>query len=166
MSAVSDAPTLAPVAPPSGARDRWRPALEVGSVLGVALVVFLLVRPMIFNHNFIRFDWYTHLWYIWHQEGSIRDNLVPSLFNFNQTGIFDPHFAFYGGTLYVLAALISLVVGHVAAFAITWIMAFAMAEGGFYWLARQAGAGPVVSHVPGVLFMAIPFVEALRLFGG
>jgi hypothetical protein len=155
MSAVSEAPTtLQPVAPSLGWSDRWRTQLEVLSVLGVALVVFFLVRPMLWGHNFIGFDWYTHLWYIWHQEESIKQNLVPSLYNFNQTGIFDPHFAFYGGTLYVLAALIALVTGHVAAFVITWVMAFAMAEGGFYWLARQAGAGPVVSHVPGVLFIS------------
>jgi hypothetical protein len=155
MSAVSDAPTtLKPVAPSVGWGDRWRTQLEVLSVLVVALVVFFLIRPMLWGHHFIGFDWYTHLWYIWHQEGSIKENLVPSLYNFNQTGIFDPHFAFYGGTLYVLAALISVVVGHVAAFVITWIMAFAMAEGGFYWLARQAGAGPVAAHAPGVLFIS------------
>jgi hypothetical protein len=154
MSAVSDAPTLKPVAPSVGRNDRWRVPLEVASVVGVALVVFFLIRPMLWGHHFIGFDWYTHLWYIWHQEGSIRDNVFPSLYNFNQTGIFDPHFAFYGGTLYVLTALVSLVTGHVAAFVISWIMAFAMAEGGFYWLARQAGAGPVVSHAPGVLFIS------------
>lgn len=153
MSAVSDAPTVDPVALPSGRGDRRNVLLEVASVLGVAAIVFVLIRPMLFKHNFDGFDWYTHLWYIWHQEGSIKDNLVPSLYNFNQTGVFDPHFAFYGGTLYVLAALIALVTGHVAAFVITWIMAFAMAEGGFYWLARQAGAGPVVAHAPGVLFI-------------
>jgi hypothetical protein len=155
MSAVSDAPTVRePVAPSIGWGDRWRTQLEVLSVLGAALVVFFLVRPMLWGHHFVGFDWYTHLWYIWHQEGSIKQNLVPSLYNFNQTGIFDPHFAFYGGTLYVLAALIALVTGHVAAFVITWVIAFAMAEGGFYWLARQAGAGPVASHVPGVLFIS------------
>lgn len=155
MSAVSDAPTaLKPVAPSIGWSDRWRTPLEVLAVVGVALVVFFLVRPMLWGHQFIGFDWYAHLWYIWHQEGTIKQNLVPSLYNFNQTGVFDPHFAFYGGTMYVLAALIALVTGHVAAFAITWIIAFAMAEGGFYWLARQAGAGPVLSHVPGVLFIS------------
>lgn len=155
MSAVSDAPTtLKPVAPSVGWGDRWRTQLEVLSVLAVALVVFFLIRPMLWGHDFIGFDWYTHLWYIWHQEGSIKQNLVPSLYNFNQTGIFDPHFAFYGGTLYVLTALVAVVTGHVAAFVISWIMAFAMAEGGFYWLARQAGAGPVVSHAPGVLFIS------------
>jgi len=154
MSAVSDAPITTPVAPTTGRGDRRRTWLEIGSVLVVALIVFLLIRPMLWKHNFDGFDWYTHLWYIWHQEGSIRENLVPSLYNFNQTGVFDPHFAFYGGTLYVLAAIISLVTGHVAAFVITWVMAFAMAEGGFYWLARQAGAGVVVSHAPGVLFIS------------
>jgi hypothetical protein len=155
MSAVSDAPTtVPPVAPSAGWADRWRTPLEVLSVLLVALVVFFLIRPMLWGHHFIGFDWYTHLWYIWHQEGSIKQNLVPSLYNFNQTGIFDPHFAFYGGTLYVLTALVAIVTGHVAAFVIAWIMAFAMAEGGFYWLARQAGAGPVVSHAPGVLFIS------------
>ena len=154
MSTIS-APEATPAVPSARREDdRFRLPLEVGSVLGVALVVFLLVRPMLWGHHFIGFDWYTHLWYIWHQEGSIKDNIFPSLYNFNGTGVFDPHFAFYGGTLYVLTALVSLVVGHVAAFAISWIMAFAMAEGGFYWLARQAGANRIAAHAPGVLFIA------------
>ena len=126
-------------------------------MVAVAAAVFLLIRPMIWKHEFIGFDWYAHLWYIWHQEGSIKDNIFPSLFNFNQTGVFDPHYAFYGGTIYVIAALLSLVVGHVAAFALTWIGAFAMAEGGFYWLARMAGVNRIASHIPGVLFISSPW---------
>jgi hypothetical protein len=158
MSAVSEAPAaVEPVAPATGWRERLRVPGEIAAVLGVALTVFLLVRPMLFKHEFVGFDWYAHLWYIWHQEGAIQDNWVPSLYSFNGTGIFDPHFAFYGGTLYVVAALISLVVGHVAAFALTWIGAFAMAHGGFYWMARMAGVGRVASHIPGVLFISSPW---------
>jgi hypothetical protein len=126
-------------------------------VLFAALVIFLLITPMLWNHNFIGYDWYAHLWYIWHMEGSLRANGFPSLFTHNIVGVFDPHYAFYGGTLYVLAGLLSLVVGHVAAFVITWIGAFAMAYGGFYWLGRMAGLSRPAAHAPGILFVASPW---------
>lgn len=157
-SVVSEVPSaLDPPATPPAWRERLRTPAEIGAVVAVAAVVFLLIRPMLWKHQFVGFDWYAHLWYIWHQEGSIKDNIFPSLFNFNQTGVFDPHYAFYGGTIYVVAALLALVFGHVAAFALTWIGAFAMAEGGFYWLARMAGVNRVASHVPGVLFISSPW---------
>ena len=122
-----------------------------------ALVIFLLVTPMLWNHNFIGYDWYAHLWYIWHMEGSLRANHFPSFFAHNIVGVFDPHYAFYGGTLYVLAGTISLAVGHVAAFVITWIGAFAMAYGGFYWLGRMAGLSRLAAHAPCILFVASPW---------
>jgi hypothetical protein len=147
-------PLPAPAAP---WRARTRVAGEIGALVGVLVVLFFLIRPMLFKHQFVGFDWYAHLWYIWHQEGSIKDNVFPSLFNFNQTGVFDPHYAFYGGTLYVITAVLALVVGHVAAFALTWIGAFVMAWGGFYWMCRMAGVNRIASHLPGVLFMASPW---------
>lgn len=126
-------------------------------LLIAAVVIFLLITPMLWNHNFIGYDWYAHLWYIWHMEGSLRANGFPSLFTHNLLGVFDPHYAFYGGTLYVLAGLISVVVGHVAAFVITWIGAFSMAYGGFYWLGRQAGLSSLTAHAPCILFVASPW---------
>jgi|GEM_PF-2535830 len=158
MSAVSEAPpVLEPAVPARGWRRRLGVPAEVAAVVAVAAVVFLLIRPMLWKHQFVGFDWYAHLWYIWHQEGSLKATGLPTLFNFNQTGLFDPHYAFYGGTLYVITAIISLAVGHVAAFVLTWLAAFAMAQGGFYWLARMAGVGRVAAHVPGVLFIASPW---------
>jgi hypothetical protein len=126
-------------------------------ILIAAVVIFLLITPMLWEHNFIGYDWYAHLWYIWHMEGSLRSNGFPSLFTHNILGVFDPHYAFYGGTLYVFAGLLSVVFGHVAAFVITWIGAFAMAYGGFYWLGRQAGLSRLVAHVPSILFVASPW---------
>jgi hypothetical protein len=157
VSAVSEAPVAAERTEILSAPRRWRLPLSIAAGSAMALVVFLMIRPMLWDHNFVGFDWYTHLWYIWHQEGSLRSTGLPSLFAHNSAGIFDSHYAFYGGTLYVIAGVISLVVGHVAAFVITWIGAFAMAVLGFFWLARQAGVGPLLSCVPGVLFVASPW---------
>jgi hypothetical protein len=126
-------------------------------VLFAALVIFLLITPMLWNHNFIGYDWYAHLWYIWHMEGSLSANHFPSLFTHNSVGVFDPHYAFYGGTLYALTGLVSLVTGHVAAFVIAWIGAFAMAYGGFYWLGRMAGLDRLAAHAPSILFVASPW---------
>jgi hypothetical protein len=146
-----------PVAPaPPRRRGLPSPPWPVG-VLIAAVVIFLLITPMLWNHNFIGYDWYAHLWYIWHMEGSLRANGFPSLFTHNILGVFDPHYAFYGGTLYALTGTISLVVGRVAAFVITWIGAFAMGYGGLYWLARMAGASRLAAHAPSILFVASPW---------
>lgn len=146
-----------PVAPaPPRRRGLPSPPWPVG-VLIAAVVIFLLITPMLWEHNFIGYDWYAHLWYIWHMEGSLKANGFPSLFTHNILGVFDPHYAFYGGTLYVFAGLLSVLFGHVAAFVITWIGAFAMAYGGFYWLGRQAGLSRLTAHAPSILFVASPW---------
>jgi hypothetical protein len=94
-------------------------------VTGVAvagLVIGICVWPMIFEGKFLLGDWFLHQWYIWHQEGSLRAHLLPSLYAHDASGVFDPHYAFYGGTLYAITAAIALVVGHEAAFIASWIL--------------------------------------------
>jgi hypothetical protein len=131
--------------------SRWLTVVAGVSLAG--LVILICLWTMLHETTFVVQDWFLHEWYIWHQEGALRAHGLPSLFAQDNAGVFDPHFAFYGGTLYTISALIALVVGHHAAYLITWVLAFAMTYGAWFWLARQAGLGPWTSHLPAVLFV-------------
>jgi hypothetical protein len=126
------------------------------------LLVVLLVRPALVATSHGPYDWYDHLWYVWHQSESIRANTAPSFFAHNGGAVFNAHYAFYGGTLYALAGTLGLVLGSAkAAFDAFWVMAFVMAYGGWFWLARIAGLGRWTAHVPGVLFITSPYYLTL-----
>jgi hypothetical protein len=138
-----------------------------GGLTLAAVVIYLCTFTMIAGRaseigdgGFIGYDWFAHLWYIWHQEESLRAHLLPSYFAHNASGIFDPHFAFYGGTLYALTGAVSVLVGHDAAYVSAWIWAFMMAYGGLYWLARQASVGPWAAHIPSIVFVSSPWYLA------
>lgn len=134
----------------------------LGPLLPVLLIA-LLVRPMVWGRTFIGWDWYPHLWYIWHQAGSLEANHgIPSLFSYDTPNVFVPHYAFYGGTLYWFSGLVSLLVGSPAtAMVLGFVMAFAASYGGWYWLGRQAGLGSGLAHAPAVLFITSPHYLAL-----
>jgi hypothetical protein len=144
-----------------------------GGLTLAAAVIYLCTFPMIDGRaadirggGFIGFDWFAHLWYIWHQEESLRAHLLPSYFAHNASGVFDPHYAFYGGTLYTVTGLVSVVIGHEAAFVAAWIWAFMMAYGGLYWLARQAGAGVWPAHIPSIVFVSSPwYLSSIYVWG-
>jgi hypothetical protein len=133
--------------------SRWQTV--VLGVLLAAVVIGVVVRPILSRGTeFVGFDWYQHVWYLWHMEGSMSATGFPSLYAHNTSGVFDPHFAFYGGTLYTIAGALTLLVGsHVAAYAISWVLAAALIYGSWFWLARQAGLGPWASHAPGILLV-------------
>jgi hypothetical protein len=131
-----------------------------------ALIIGICGWPLTNAKVFYFTDWFVHLWYTWHQEGSLRAHGLPSLFAHDSAGVFDPHFAFYGGTLYTITGVAALVVGHHAAYLATWLMASAMVYGGWFWLARQVGLGPWASHVPGVVFITSPWYISSAYFLG
>ena len=137
------------------AQARWssRWLTVVAGVALAGLIIGICLWRLFHEKTFVFDDWIMHEWYIWHQEGALRAQGLPSLFAHDRLGVFDPHYAFYAGTLYTIAAVPALIVGHHAAFLITWVFAFAMAYGAWFWLARQAGLGPWASHVPGALFV-------------
>jgi hypothetical protein len=153
---VSATTTGAPASAGEQAQARWWSSRLATAVAGVAiatLVIGVCVWPLITERTFLLGDWFLHQWYVWHQEESLKAHLLPSLYAHDASGVFDAHFAFYGGTLYAITAAIALVIGHEAAFISTWILTLVMAYGAWFWLARQAGLGPWASHAPGVLFI-------------
>lgn len=119
------------------------------------LLIGLLSWPLLFTQAVFNEDWINHLWFIWHQSLTIRDNHLPSLFLNYSHGVFYPQYAFYGGTLDALAGMLALVLGEapLQAYLLTYLIAFAAAYGGWYWMARMAGLGRWWAHVPGLVFV-------------
>ena len=161
---TTEAPT--PVDQPAQAQRWSRLSTGAPGIALAALVIGICAWPLANAKVFYFADWPVHLWYVWHQEGALRAHGLPSLFAHDAAGVFDPHFAFYGGTLYTIAGAAALVVGHHAAYLATWVMAFAMGYGGLFWLARQAGLGPWASHVPGVVLITSPWCISSAYFLG
>jgi hypothetical protein len=135
-------------------------------LLVAAAVVFVVSWPLVLGFDEPPEDWWPHLWYSWHQGGAIKSGGLPSLFAHNDTSVFNAHFAFYGGTLYALTGALSLVLGITIAYTSMYLLAFAAALGGFWWLARMAGLGRWWSLLPGALFVSSPYVMALTYARG
>jgi hypothetical protein len=143
-----------PVTSPGPVRNRL---VAAGVIL---LVVIGLSWPMITTKSGMNQDWPNHLWLLWQQGLNIQRNGVPSLFLTVGNDIFYPFYAFYGGTLYALGGLLSLALGDapVKAYVLTYMVGFASAMGGFYWLARMAGVGRWVAHAPGFVFVTSSYI--------
>ncbi|MCW2983317.1 MAG: hypothetical protein JWR63_887 [Conexibacter sp.] len=159
MSTSSEAARVATIVEARAAR-RTIPSWLV-HVGGAALLILLLARPLIFGGTDKGRDYYGHLWYIAHEAGSLQANGVPSLFAQDGLQVFNPHFAFYGGTLFAFAGVLATIFGSaLIAYTVTWLLGFAAAYGGWYWLGRTAGLGPWWSHVPAALFVSSPYYLA------
>jgi hypothetical protein len=137
-----------------GARGGW-------SRLVPPVVVLAVLSPLLLTGRSYDPDWFNHLWLVLDQHDAIARGGLPTLFTHTDgLGTFYPQFAFYGGTLYGLAGYLSFPLGdsptwgYVAFFAI----AFAMAYGGWSWLARQAGLRGWPAHVPGLVHVTAAYV--------
>ncbi len=134
-------------------RLRWAAPIVVAGAL--ILLLALLTWPLVFSDATFNEDWLNHLWYVWHQSEFIRANLHPSFFVDYSGGVFYPLFAFYGGTLYALTGILSLVLGNAPldAYVLTYLLGFAAAYAGWYWIARLFGVGRWLAAAPGTLFV-------------
>ena len=132
-----------------GARWAWH------ALLGTA-VILVLLAPMYLSGSTFGGDWPTHLWLVQAQERNIESLGHPSFFVQSSLGAFEPWFAFYGGTLYSLAAAGALVLGGhtLVAYVLSFALAMAMAYGGFTWIAKVAGLKGWVAHVPAFVFLS------------
>lgn len=126
-------------------------------VLGAAVVVLgALTWPLLFTHSDFAGDWERHLWLMWHQSLAIQSTGFPSLFLNSAYSVFYPTYAFYGGTVYVIGGLLSLALGGapVSAYVLVYLLDFAAAFGGWYWLARMSGVGRWLAMIPGIVFVS------------
>jgi hypothetical protein len=119
------------------------------------LLIGALAWPLLFTSATFNQDWLNHLWYMWHQSLAIREDHLPSLFLSYSRGILYPLYAFYGGTIYALAGALSLALGDapLETYILTYLLAFAAAYGGWYWMSRMFGLGRWVAHAPGLVFI-------------
>jgi hypothetical protein len=130
-----------------------RPAILNAALL--ALLCTALVWPMLFTTSGFAGDWQHSLWFIWHQTLAIRADGVPSMFLNTNYSAFYPQYAFYGGTVYVLASALALVLGDspVSAYIVTYVLGFMAAYGGWYWIGRSLGLARWVAQIPPLLFV-------------
>lgn len=131
---------------------RVRGTVAVGSA---AVVIGVLAWPMLLTSSGLGGDWEHHLWYVWQQSLAIRANGSPSLFLSTPYSVLYPQYAFYGGTINAIAGALSLALGGspIAAYVLTYVLAFAAAYGGWCWLARAAGLGRWPAQAPALLFV-------------
>ncbi len=137
------------------------PALQFA--IPALLLIGVLTWPLIFSGEAFNANWMEQLWFIAKQAASIRTNHLPSLFLNYRLGVFYPHYAFYGATLYVAGALVVLALGDAPTpgYVLTYLLGFAAAYGGWYWLARMFGIGRWRAHVPGVVFVTSAYYLTL-----
>ena len=121
-------------------------------IVGVAVLILVLARPLVFDGFQRGADFWVHYWYVWHQGEAVRDG-GPSLYLHDSGSVFTPRYAFYGGTLYAITGALGVVVGSMLhAYVATYLLGCAAAYGGWWWLGRQAGLSRLVAHAPALVF--------------
>lgn len=132
-----------------------RMARRIAIALPAVAAIMFLAWPMLFTSSGMAQDWVTHLWFIWRQSVTIARDHEPSLFLNSEASVFDPLYAFYGGTLYALAGALAVLLGDapLKAYVLSYLVGFASAYGGWYWMGRIAGLGRWVAHVPSLVFV-------------
>lgn len=128
-----------------------------------SLLIGGLVWPLFFSSSYFAGDWIAQVWFMWKQSLTIQAGHLPSLFLNYPHGVFYPQYAFYGGTLYALTGVLSLALGNapIEAYALTYVLAFAAAYGGWYWIARLSGLGRWWGQVPGLVFITSSYYLTL-----
>jgi len=130
-------------------------ARRLAIVLPAVAAIMFLAWPMLFTSSGMAQDWITHLWFIWRQSVTIARDHEPSLFLNSDASVFNPLYAFYGGTLYALAGTMAVLLGDapLRAYVLSYLVGFASAYGGWYWMGRIAGLGRWLAHVPSLVFV-------------
>ncbi|HTA12746.1 MAG TPA: hypothetical protein VK765_04925 [Solirubrobacteraceae bacterium] len=134
----------------------WPPAARVAAGLALAaLVIAAAAWPLVFSSATFNKDWLNHLWYMWHESVAIRERGTPSLFLNYSGGLFYPLYAFYGATLYSLVGGLSLLLGDapLQTYVLSYVLGFAAAYGGWYWMARSFGVDGWRAHMPALVFV-------------
>jgi hypothetical protein len=140
---------------PRGARVDV-PAPAVVDVAIATLAILLIASPLLFTSDGFVADFTNAIWLVGRQQHLIAAHLHPTLFlQTQQGGVFDPIFAFYGGTLFALTGALAAVLGGstILAFEVVTLAAIAAAYGGLLWLARQLGVRGAMAHAPALVFV-------------
>jgi hypothetical protein len=119
----------------------------------------LVAAPALFTSWGLGFDFVNHLWLVRQQATAIHDSGLPTLYlqsvGDRGMGLFVPFYGFYGGSLYAVVGALAVVLGDRPnlAYGLSYVAATAMAYGGMWWLAQQAGVRRLWRHVPAIVFV-------------
>jgi len=132
-----------------------RRALAIDIAIGVMVVAFV-AGPALFTHYAFSSEYVSHLWLAWHQGEVLGERGLPTMFVHSEAmGLFQPFYGFYGGTLYTVTGLVSLLLGGApnAAFALVTAASVGGAYGGMVWLGSLMGLPRLMRHVPAIIFV-------------
>jgi uncharacterized integral membrane protein len=117
-------------------------------VVVTSAAIALVAAPLLRSNAPL--DLVNHLWIVWAAGKTFIQAGHPAFFiNTTTQGVFNPWFAFYGGTLYELTGAISELIGHpYVAFAGVTVAAIAGAYVGTLSLGRQFGLRGLIAHAP------------------
>ena len=124
-------------------------------------VLGAVLSPLLFSDRTFGTDWLNHLWLVGDQADAIAAHGLPTYWTHtDRLGVFYPQFVFYGGTLYAATGYLAAALGGSAltAYVVAYAAGFAMAYGGWTWLGRQAGLGPLAAQAPGVVHVTAAYV--------
>ncbi len=117
--------------------------------VGLLACLFVL-SPALFTPWGFGVDYTNHLWLVWQQGLAISNSGHPTLYLQQPSGVFEPFYGFYGGTLYAVAGASSALLGNhpYPVYVASIGAAAALAYGGMWWLGRQLGLSRRVAHLP------------------
>jgi uncharacterized integral membrane protein len=130
-------------------RAKLRISAPLTDVFITIAVVGVVVVPLFARSNG-ELDFVNHLWVVWAAGKALVQAGHPTYFiNTTTQGVFDPWFAFYGGTLYEATGAISELIGHpyIAYTGVT-VLGVAASYAGTLWLGRQFGLRGWIAHAP------------------
>jgi putative flippase GtrA len=137
-----------------GVRGRLRSPAVIDVTIAT-LVILLIASPLLLTRDGFAPDFTNELWLSAYQQHVISAHLHPTLFLQTQQVVFEPLFAFYGGTLFAITGGLGAILGGstVLAFEIMTVAAIVAAYGGLFWLARQLGVRGIEAHAPAIVFV-------------
>jgi hypothetical protein len=147
----------------------WRRLADsrLADCLATAAVTLFVAAPMLFTSSGFALDFTNHIWLSWLAGRGLAEAGHPVYFiNTTTAGVFEPWFAFYGGTLYTVAGGLSeLIGGHpIVAYLAIAMLGIAGSYAGMLWLGRQLGLSRWMSHVPALVVVTSAYYVS-NLYG-
>lgn len=127
------------------------PHVAIASLVSACVLLPALINDFGFGEDFSN-----HMWLVWYQGLAIGNTGHPTLFlSSSTTGVLQPLFGFYGGTLYAIFGGLSALLGDrpTTAFFVSLAVFAAMSYRGLWLFARFVGVGPFAAHLPAFLFL-------------
>src|ERR1022692_1949425 len=134
--------------------EAHRPSRYLPALAGL-LVVLTVASPLLFTSRGFNLDLTNNLWLGNVQHYDVLHGIFPTYFtNTTGDGIFNPIYAFYGGSVYAVLGVLTFLLGGsvVAAQDLLTVAAIGAAYGGIYWIGRQYGLSTWYAQAPALAF--------------